>query len=94
MLTIFVIIMKAFLSPRALLHYIFSLRCSDGIFFSYLEVESWGILCGDLERFGNNFEFPCQDDPELDAIRQRRMRELMAKQGGGGGIPGVLSRTP
>jgi len=32
---------------------------------------------GDGDRSGN------YDDPELEAIRQRRMQELMAKQGGG-----------
>mmetsp|Transcript_3428 Transcript_3428/g.9149 ORF Transcript_3428/g.9149 Transcript_3428/m.9149 type:complete len:131 (+) Transcript_3428:3424-3816(+) len=26
-------------------------------------------------------------DPEMEQIRQRRMQELMAKQGGGGGMP-------
>lgn len=31
------------------------------------------------------------DDPELEAIRQRRMAEMMAQQGGGGkvGNPGI-----
>jgi hypothetical protein len=28
-----------------------------------------------------------KDDPELEAIRQRRMAEMMAQQGGGGGGP-------
>lgn len=28
------------------------------------------------------------DDPELEAIRQRRMAQMMAAQGGGGGGPG------
>jgi DNA-binding TFAR19-related protein (PDSD5 family) len=28
-----------------------------------------------------------QDDPELEAIRQRRMQELMGHGGGGGGAP-------
>ena len=33
--------------------------------------------------------FPCQaDDPELEAIRQRRMAQMMAQQGGGSGGPG------
>ena len=27
-----------------------------------------------------------QGDSELDAIRQRRMQELMAQRGGGGGV--------
>ncbi len=27
-------------------------------------------------------------DPELEAIRQKRMQELMAQQGGGGGAGG------
>ena len=98
LLTVFVLMMKAFLCPRALLHFSFPFStiylCSDEMCFSYLKLESWKILCGDLERFGNNFEFPWQDDPELDAIRQRRMRELMAKQGVGSGIPGVLYLTP
>jgi hypothetical protein len=30
------------------------------------------------------YNFVCQADPELEAIRKRRMEELMAKHGGGG----------
>lgn len=36
----------------------------------------------------NLFNF-VQADPELEAIRQRRMQELMAQRGGGGGVGGV-----
>jgi len=28
------------------------------------------------------YNFACQADPELEAIRQRRMQELMAQRGG------------
>ena len=34
------------------------------------------------------------DDPELEAIRQKRMAELMAQQGGGPGGPGGMPQNP
>ncbi|GMH36702.1 hypothetical protein BSKO_04575 [Bryopsis sp. KO-2023] len=34
------------------------------------------------------------DDPELEAIRQRRMQQLLAQQGGQGGPPGGRNLTP
>ena len=35
---------------------------------------------------------PLQDDPELEAIRQRRMAEMMARQGGmAGGMQGGMT---
>ena len=40
-------------------------------------------------RLSLNPHFLCQaDDPELEAIRQRRMAQMMAQQGGGGGPGG------